>query len=90
MRSFITAIIVAIALALVFALVLNSIQQSTEMAFTTEGVRLDAAPILSGKVSTEMTVAVVSGGLAILGTILGAIIGAAAVYFRNKGSDQRA
>jgi hypothetical protein len=78
MRSFITAILVAIALALVFALVLNSIQQSTEMAFTTDGVRLDAASITGGTVGTEMADPIILAGVF---TILGAIIAAAAGYF---------
>jgi hypothetical protein len=85
MRSFIIAVLIAIMLALAFALVLNSAQETAEMAFATESVRLNAAsPILSSKEKTEMTVAIVSGGLGILGTILGAIIGAAAVYFATR------
>jgi hypothetical protein len=89
MRSLITGILVAIALAFVFALVLNSIQQSAEMAFATEGARLDAASILSAKVDTQMTDplivgAIIGGVLAIVGTIIGAAIGAAAVYFATR------
>jgi hypothetical protein len=85
MRSFIIAILIAIMLAFAFALVLNSAQETAEMAFTTESVRLDAAsPTLSSKEKIEMTVALLSGGLGILGAILGAIIGAAAVYFATR------
>jgi rubrerythrin len=77
MRNFITAVLVGIALALAFALALNSFQQTTQMAFTTEGVRLDATSSPSGKVSIEMTDAIVNGAF----VILGAIIAAAAGYF---------
>jgi hypothetical protein len=42
MRAFVTAVLVAIALAAMFAVILNSTQQMTEMAFSTEAVRLEA------------------------------------------------
>jgi len=86
MRSFITlitAILVAIALALLFALALNSIEQSTEMAFTNEGVRLDAASIRSAKVDTEMAdplTAILTGVF----TLLGAIFGVFATVFATR------
>jgi hypothetical protein len=73
MRSLITAILIAIALAFVFALVLNSIQQSTEMAFTSEAVRLEAASILTA--NNKMTDALLNGSFTILGAIIAAVFG---------------
>jgi hypothetical protein len=75
MRSLITAILIAIALAFVFALVLNSIQQSTEMAFTSEAVRLEAASILRHTANNKMTDALLNGSFTILGAIIAAVFG---------------
>lgn len=75
MRSFIIAVLVAIALALAFALVLNSIQETTELAFTTEGVRLDGVHILSNEGTTRVNEHFVDGGFIILGAIIAAVFG---------------
>jgi hypothetical protein len=75
MRSFIIAILIALMLTLAFALVLNSAQETAEMAFTTESVRLDAAsPILSSKEKTDVS-DLVSGGFVILGALIAAVFG---------------
>ena len=75
MRSFIIAILIAIMLALAFALVLNSAQETAEMAFTTESVRLNAAsPVLSSKEKTDVSY-LVNGGFVILGALIAAVAG---------------
>ena len=40
MRSFVTAVVVAMLIAIGFALILNSIENTAEMKFTSETVRL--------------------------------------------------
>lgn len=40
MRSFVTAVVIAIVLAIGFAIVLNSVEKTAELEFTTVSVRL--------------------------------------------------
>src|SRR6266851_3165399 len=81
MRSFAIAVLFAVALAIAFALSLNSIQKTAEMAFKSEGVRLNVVATASKQgmngMSDSLSNALWSGAF----VILGAIIAAAAGYW---------
>jgi hypothetical protein len=74
MRVFIIAVLAATVLALIFALVLNSVQETSEIAFTTMGVRLAATPIPGGEEKLGVS-DLVNGGFVVLGAIIAAAAG---------------